>query len=54
MHTKQQYADETQLHVAFIKLTIATKIHNLDNCLAALEELFAFAKNNLAVKAHKT
>ena len=51
---QQQYADDTQLIVAFTKLTTAAQTHNLDNCIVALEARIAFAKNNLAFKVHKT
>ena len=38
---QQQYADDTQLYIAFTKQTAVSSIHNLQACLVALQTWFA-------------
>ena len=52
-HVNQhQYADDTQLYIAFTKQTNVSSIHNLQACLVALQAWFA--QNGLALNLGKT
>ena len=49
---QQQYADDTQLYIAFTKQTAVSSIHNLQACLVALQAWFT--QNGLALNHDKT
>ena len=49
---QQQYANDTQLYIAFTKQTAVSSIHNLQACLVALQAWFA--QNGLALNPDKT
>ena len=50
--SQQQYADDTQLHVAVSKLSLTTATRNLEDCVAALHRWFA--ENGLALNPDKS
>ena len=49
---QQQYADDTQLHIAMSKMSSANAIVQLQNCVTALHQWFA--ENGLALNPDKT
>ena len=49
---KQQYADDTQLHVILSKLSLTTATRNLEDCVTALRRWFA--ENGLALNSDKS
>ena len=50
--SQQQYADDTQWHVAVSKLSLTTATRNLANCVTALHRWFA--ENGLALNPDKS
>ena len=50
--SQQQYADDTQLHVAVSKLSLTTATRNFEDCVTALHRWFA--KNGLALNPDKS
>ena len=50
--SQQQYADDTQLHVAVFKLSLTTATRNLEDCVTAFHRWFA--ENSLALNPDKS